>query len=87
MLKMLSKELKPIYNIYEDFKKYKVEAENIEDFLTKFTKHERHLGRGKEYVKIRIKSHKEDFEKYGFTMISHHDSCTGKIVSYYGGEK
>lgn len=71
------------FNSYENFKKYKVEAANLEDFLKKYTKHDRHEARGKEYVEARIKSHKEDLERYGYTIITHHDSVTGQTVSYY----
>jgi hypothetical protein len=66
------------------FKKYEVEANSVEDFLKKYTKRDRHEGRGKEYIEARIKSHTEDLLKYGYTIISHHDSITGDVVSYYG---
>lgn len=74
------------FNCYEHYKQYKVEANSIEDFLKRYTKHNRHEGRGKEYVECRIKSHEEDLEKYGFTFITHHDSITGECVSFYGNE-
>jgi hypothetical protein len=72
-------------NSYEMFKKYEVNADSVEDFLAKYTKREQHSGRGKEYVEARIKSHKDDILKYGYTIITRHDSVTGDIVSYYGG--
>jgi hypothetical protein len=68
---------------YETFKKYQVDAENVEDFLERYTKRDRHLVRGKEYVQARIESHEKDLEKYGFTFITSHDSVTGDIVAYY----
>ncbi len=68
---------------YESFKKYEVKADSLEDFLKRYTKYDRHEGRGKEYVECRIKSHREDMDKYGFTFITHHDSVTGRTVSYY----
>lgn len=71
---------------YEVFKKYAVSANSLEDFLEKYTKHDRHAGRGEDYVFIRIKSHQEDIDKYGFTFITHHDSKTGETVSYYPAE-
>ena len=71
-------------NMYETFKKYKVEADNVEDFLNKYTKNNAHQSRGMEYVKARIDSHKEDLDRYGYTFITHHDSVTGETVSYYG---
>lgn len=68
---------------FERFKKYQVEADSLEDFLKKYTKHQRHEGRGKDYVEARIISHTESLKKEGFTFISHHDSVTGDVVSYY----
>jgi hypothetical protein len=68
---------------YNLFKKYAVEANSLEEFLEKHTKHSRHAGRGSEYVAIRIASHQEDIDKYGFTFITHHDSKSGEIVAYY----
>lgn len=70
----------------ELFKKYEVPAKNIEDFLKKYTKYSRHEGRGNKYAEARIKSHSEDFSKYGFCLITHHDSVTGDHVAYYGRE-
>jgi len=72
---------------YNAFKKYEVKAENLEDFLEKYTKRGRHKERGEEYVEARIKSHSEDLSKYGYTFITHHDSITGETVSYYGNNK
>lgn len=69
---------------YEMFKKYKVEANGVEDFLKKYTKYDRHEGRGKDYVECRIKSYKEELKECGFCFMSHHDSVTGEIVAYYG---
>ena len=66
------------------FRKYEVRAANIEDFLARFTKHERHFGRGADYVKERIKSYENEFKNMGFCFMSRHESITGEIVSYYG---
>jgi hypothetical protein len=68
---------------YDLFKKYAVEAKSLEDFLERYTKPSRHRERGAEYVKVRIASHQEDIDKEGFTFITHHDSKSGEIVSYY----
>ena len=70
-------------NSYDTFKKYAVNADSLEEFLEKYTKHERHAGRGSEYVAVRIKSHQEDIDKSGFTFITHHDSKSGETVAYY----
>lgn len=69
--------------LYERFKKYAVQAENVEDFLSRYTKPGRHFERGDEYVKARVLSHQEDLTKYGYTFIPHHSSVTGQVVSYY----
>lgn len=74
------------FNCYEHYKQYKVNADSIEDFLKIYTKYDKHEGRGKDYVKCRIESHKEDLKKYGFTFIIHHDSITGETVAFYGNE-
>jgi hypothetical protein len=72
---------------YYNFEKYKVnDVKTIEEFLQKYTKYSRHQGRGQEYVDCRIKSHKDDLVKYGYTFITHHDSVTGEVVSFYGEE-
>lgn len=70
-------------NSYETFKKYEVEASNLEEFLQQYTKPRDHEERGQEYVKARIKSHQEDINKFGFTFITHHASKTGEVVSWY----
>jgi hypothetical protein len=73
-----------MFNSYEAFKKYEVKAESIEDFLKRYTKHDRHFGRGNEYAAARIKSYTEDFNKQGFCFMSRHESVTGQCVAYYG---
>ena len=66
------------------FRKYEVQASTVEDFLQRFTKRDRHEGRGPDYVAARIASHKEELKKYGYTFITHHSSVTGETVAYYG---
>lgn len=68
---------------YENFKKYQVQANSLEDFLERYTKPKHHAERGEEYVQARLKSHNEDIKRYSFTFITHHDSKCGEIVSYY----
>ena len=72
---------------YDLFKKYEVKAEGIADFLAKYYKPDRYTGRGDEYANALLKSHEKDFKSRGFDMISHHDSVTGKVVSYYGNKE
>ena len=73
-----------MFNSYKHFKKYEVPADSIEDFLQKYTKHNRHSGRGEEYTQVRIASYTEEFEKQGFCFMSHHESVTGQVVAWYG---
>jgi hypothetical protein len=73
-----------MYNVYDGFKKYAInDVKNMEEFLQKYTKHDRHYGRGEEYAKSRIKSYQEKFDRDGFTFMSRHESVTGQIVSFY----
>lgn len=70
-------------NLYENFKKYKVEADSVEDFLKKYTKPKRLEGRVAGYTEARIKSYTEELNKYGYCIMTHHESITGEVVSYY----
>lgn len=69
---------------YENFKEYEVKCNSLEEFLEKYTQRSKHRGRGDDYVNIRIQSHQNDLDKYGFTFVTRHDSVTGDTVSYYG---
>jgi folate-dependent tRNA-U54 methylase TrmFO/GidA len=71
-------------SLYESFKKYQVKADSIEDFHNKYHKASRFTDRGQDYVDCVIKSSYEEFNKDGFTFITHHDSKTGETVSWYG---
>lgn len=74
-------------NLYELYKKYEVkDVKTIEEFLKKYGKYDRYEGRGKEYMTCCIESHKRDLEKYGYTIISHHDNVTGQAISFYDKE-
>lgn len=73
-----------MYSIYEAFKKYAVhDVHSVEEFLDKYTKHDRHWGRGEDYALHRIASYTQEFEEDGFTFMSHHESKTGEVVAYY----
>lgn len=61
--------------LYDLFKKYEVQANNLRDFCDKYHKYE--------YSEEDYEAHKRELET-GFTIISHHDSKTGETVSYYG---
>ncbi|MCM3227515.1 hypothetical protein [Terribacillus saccharophilus] len=70
--------------MYERFKKYEVtDVQSVEEFLLRYTKYDRHEGRGEEVVRNRIKLHQEEFDKLGYTFMSKHESTTGRIVSFY----
>ena len=64
------------------FRKYEVKANSLDDFLKTYTK-QSVINRGQEHHEARLESHQKDIEKYGYTFITHHDSRTGEIVSYY----
>lgn len=70
-------------DLYEHFKQYRVDADSLPDFLERYTKPKQHRERGEEYVVARIKSDQEDFDHFGYTFITRHDSVTGETVSYY----
>jgi hypothetical protein len=75
------------YDKFESFKKYEVQANSVADFLQRFYKADRYHGRGKEYAAVLLTSHEADFAAEGFDIISHHDSVTGNVVSFYGSKK
>lgn len=70
-------------NLYDVFKKYRVSASSIEDFRQRYTKPDRYAQRDPEYVAAVLQSAREDLDKYGFSIISSHDSITGEVVAYY----
>lgn len=69
--------------MFEHMKKYAVPAKNPADFLDKYTKGGCGAERGKDYQKARIESAYEDLKKYGYCMLSAHESKTGEIVTWY----
>ena len=71
-------------SLFEKFKKYAVQADSIEDFCLKYHRRSAYHDRGKDYMEADLESHKEEFEKYGYTIIPSSSTTTGDIVSYYG---
>lgn len=68
----------------EAWKKYRVtDVSTIEEFMAKYYRHDRYKGRGSEYAAVLLASHTKTLEEYGVDWISHHDSNTGGIVSFY----
>lgn len=69
---------------YESFQEYAVtDVNSIEEFIAKYCKPERSIGRGAEYVKAQLASHYEHLAKHGYDLITHHGSVTGKTVTYF----
>ena len=60
------------------------DVKTVAEFLERYYKRNRYAGRGKEYAVCLLKSHEESFKNHGVDWISHHDSNTGDIVSFYG---
>lgn len=73
--------------LYEKLKKYAVLAASVEDFRRRYTKPNRLTERGEAYTTAVIQAAQADFARYGYTMISRHDSITGEIVAYYGPDQ
>lgn len=72
---------------FYNFLKYKVSDVNtIEEFCNRYYKPDRFKNRGQQYMECVIKSDYEDMEKYGYCIITHHDSITGDVVAFYGKE-
>lgn len=71
---------------YESFREYAVQADSVADFLERYYKPDRYHGRGEESAARLLANYENDVVEMGCTWISHHDSVTGKIVSYYPSE-
>jgi len=69
------------------FENNAVSADSVEDFLDRYYKPQRFRGRGEEYAQALIASHQADFDRYGYDIISHHDSVTGRVVAWFGDEE
>lgn len=65
------------FTSYNSFHKDMVDAESVEDFINRYYRPER-------ITDTLVDTYKERFNSEGFCFISHHDSRTGSIVSYYG---
>lgn len=69
---------------FDLFQKNKVSAKSVADFLDRYYKQDRYIGRGQEYAETLLASHEQEFREYGVDFISCHESVTGQIVAYYG---
>jgi len=75
------------WNALAAWRKYQVTACDCADFIARFYKPERSVGRGPACVASLIAACEDDLRADGVTIISHHDSVTGQIVSFYGSEE
>ena len=72
------------YSSKDSFREYEVtDVNSVEEFLDKYYKRRRYTGRGEEYAAGLLKSYKGTMSRRGWIFISHHDSNTGEIVSFY----
>jgi len=69
------------------FKQHQVtDVETVTEFVNQYYKRskiEPHLKDYPDYKSLLINSREEDIKECGYTIISHHDSVTGSIVSLY----
>jgi phage terminase small subunit len=74
-------------NLFEKMKEYQVtDVNTIEEFCNRYYKYNSFKGRGKEHMEYVIKSDYEEIKRFGYCMITHHDSITGEIVTFYPKE-
>ena len=62
--------------------KYVVYADSVRDFLLRYGKPDRYMGRGEDYFEYCVASHEKDVERFGYDFLSHHDSITGECVCF-----
>lgn len=58
------------------------DCKTVEEFCRRYYKPDRFIGRGKDYAAACIYSHKEDCDKYGYTLLSRHDNITGEVIKF-----
>jgi hypothetical protein len=56
--------------------------ETHDEWMTRIYKPERLAGRGAAYEQAVRKSHKDDLVKFGYDLISRHESVTGHVEYY-----
>ena len=66
------------------FEDREVKCASVRDFLYRYYKPQRYIGRGQAYADYLLVAYKNQFNKYGHVFISHHDSVTGRVVAYFG---
>lgn len=70
---------------YEHYKKYKVQAESIDDFLRRYTNYNS-LSVQVAPHEVRLKSYMDEYQKCGFCYMTKFMSITGQPVTYYPNE-
>lgn len=72
---------------FEAWQKYRVtDVATVEEFVRRYYKADRitHMLRDyPDYFDILVQSRNKDIAEDGVTIISHHDSVTGQVVSFY----
>lgn len=58
------------------------EQMTVREFVETYQKYDRLHGRGDDYAESVIASSEEQFSKYGYTLISRHESAIGEVVWY-----
>ena len=59
------------------------DVSTLEEFMARYYKPGRYLGQDPVIAAAMLVSHRADLERYGVDWISHHDSVTGRVVSFY----
>lgn len=66
------------------FKEYQVnDVDSLEEFNLKYYKPERYKEQGIGYMQTVLSSQRKAIDKQGYTIISKHDSITGRVVAYF----
>ncbi len=58
------------------------DVSTVKEFLDKYYRPDRYTGRGAEYAAVLVKSHEDNCKRWGYDLISHHDSKTGEVVYF-----
>ncbi len=67
---------------YEYYKKYRVSAKSVDDFLKRYTNYSNTHQEISPH-KVRLESYSEELKRYGFCYMTKHMSVTGQPVTYY----
>jgi len=71
-------------SLFERFKEVAVtDCKSVEEFALKYYRPERYTGRGEEYAAVCLNGLKKAIQLSGYCFLSHHESITGEVVSYY----